>query len=453
MLSALTVRPVWQPFALALAIGGAIASTGVTPPALAQSAIGAPPLATATPEPTPTDAAVARGRSPSPWLWPELFLPDFPSFDSQRLDEQLALYSLYLATVGTPDVLIVGSSRSLQGIDPMTLQQALAEQGYPGLKIYNFGVNGATAQVIDLVVRQVLTPDQLPKLIIWADGSRAFNSGRDDATYAQIAASPGYQRLQGGHHPITRPTHPLAAPLREICLTPPPAAYRSPGSLESQPWVMAIAEVLKLPTLGLQLTSHLFWGQLQHTVPCAPALSSQASSPTPGEAQPQISQSPAAATAGSTALAAVRGRIAPDLSRLGFLAVGDRFDPNRYYQTRPMVPGQYDGAYVPFQLEGAQTTAALRLAAYAQQQQIPLVFVNLPLTTSYLDAFRQRYEQQFQRHMQSLAAQGGFLFIDLSQAGLNIDAYFADPSHLNQAGARAIAQHLATVTQIPWQTR
>ncbi|MEB3355992.1 MAG: hypothetical protein VKK04_04650 [Synechococcales bacterium] len=464
MLSAQTVRRVWQPLALTLAIGGAIASTTVVLfPSAAQAAARSTPVASGPPtltppaaEPFPADESL--GRSPSPWLWPELFLPDFPSFDSQRLDEQLALYSLYLATVGTPDVLIVGSSRSLQGIDPTELQQALVEQGYPELNIYNFGINGATAQVIDLVIRQVLTPAQLPDLIIWADGSRAFNSGRSDATYDQITASAGYQQLQAGHHPIASASHPLAAPLQEICLNPPPSAHAASTADPLESWILAIADLLKLPTLGMELASHLFRGQLQHTVPCTPGMLSPEDSVAEGAPPPQVGSAAnrshgGAGEAGVTALEIVRSRITRDLNHLGFLAVGDRFDPSRYYQTHPVVPGEYDGAYVPFQLEGAQTAAALRLATYARQQQIPLAFVNLPLTNSYLDTFRQRHEQQFQRHMQALAAQGGFLFVDFSQMGLNVDAYFADPSHLNHTGARAIARHLATVSQIPWQPR
>ena len=48
------------------------------------------------------------------------------------------------------------------------------------------------------MTRRLLTPEQLPKLIIWADGARAFNSGRVDKTYNAIATSVGYQHLAAG---------------------------------------------------------------------------------------------------------------------------------------------------------------------------------------------------------------------------------------------------------------
>ncbi|MEO1765329.1 MAG: DUF1574 domain-containing protein, partial [Cyanobacteria bacterium J06629_18] len=102
-----------------------------------------------------------------------------PSFNARQLDEQLALYKQRLAKNGVPpDVLIIGSSRALRGVDPNALSKGLASQGYPDVDVFNFGINGATAQVVDFIIRRVLKPAELPKTIIWADGSRAFNSGR-----------------------------------------------------------------------------------------------------------------------------------------------------------------------------------------------------------------------------------------------------------------------------------
>ena len=129
----------------------------------------------------------------------------YPSLGSQVLDEQLVVYLSYIATVGVPDVMVIGSSRSLQGIDPQILQQALAAEGYPGLKVFNFGVNGATAQVVDFVLQQLLSPEQLPKLILWAGGSRAFNSGRRDRTFTSILNSPGYRALATEIRPTLEP--------------------------------------------------------------------------------------------------------------------------------------------------------------------------------------------------------------------------------------------------------
>ncbi len=128
--------------------------------------------------------------------WPNVF----PSLGSAILDEQLRLYLSYLATMGPPDILIIGSSRALQGLDPQQLQAGLNDQGYPA-RVYNFSINGATAQVMNFVLQRLFTPEQLPKLVIWGDGSRAFNSRRVDATFAQILNSPGYQAIVAGQQP------------------------------------------------------------------------------------------------------------------------------------------------------------------------------------------------------------------------------------------------------------
>ncbi|MEM6424435.1 MAG: hypothetical protein AAF728_04645 [Cyanobacteria bacterium P01_D01_bin.128] len=125
----------------------------------------------------------------------------FPPLGSPILDQQLIGYLSYVAAVGVPDVLLVGSSRVLWGIDAQALETALANNGYRGLRVYNFGVNGATAQVVNWMVQQLLTPEQLPKLILWADGSRAFNSARRDATHESIVQSSGYQSLGRGDRP------------------------------------------------------------------------------------------------------------------------------------------------------------------------------------------------------------------------------------------------------------
>ncbi len=122
----------------------------------------------------------------------------YPSLGSSIFDEQMAVYQSYVATMGPPDVLIVGSSRVLQGLDAAVLQTALESQGHGDLRVFNFGINGATAQVVNFLLQSVLPADHQPGLIIWGDGSRAFNSGRFDRTFASVLASPGYQAARNG---------------------------------------------------------------------------------------------------------------------------------------------------------------------------------------------------------------------------------------------------------------
>lgn len=271
----------------------------------------------------------------------------FPSLGSPVLNEQLMLYMSYVAAVGPPDILVVGSSRSLQGIDPQVLQQSLGAQGYP-VRVFNFSVNGATAQVLNFILQRLLAPEQLPKVVIWGDGSRAFNSGRIDTTFASILNSPGYRAAMTGERPV------LA-------------------------------------------------GAGNRTVVGQPS----------------------------------------EINAYGFLPVSDPFDPAVYYQTYPRVSGRYDGFYNPFSLAGLQDVSLRSLANYLNRQNVRLVYVNLPLSGDYLDAYRFSLEQQFQRFLQTHSRLNGFAVIDLLTQWVGRDAYFADPSHVNQAGAVVIAQQLA----------
>ncbi|ERT05857.1 hypothetical protein M595_4163 [Lyngbya aestuarii BL J] len=349
----------------------------------------------------------------------------FPSFDSELLDQQLQLYLSYLSTVGKPDILIVGSSRALQGIDPREMKQALAAKGYQGLKIFNFGVNGATAQVIDYILTDLLTPSQLPKMIVWADGVRALNSGRIDRTYQSIIASEGHQRLASGVRPQLTSTQ---SDDTQTC-------YQLPQSCSAKPkWVLPQAD-LDQPIVDENFA--FLNANLESFSPVQfnPSTSSEITN---------LLDRPSKQT--SATLISLNTTIDAN----GFLSAPNRYNPYTYYQQRPYVSGRYDGDYRAFNLAGEQARALSSVIAFVKTQNIPLVFVNLPLTDDYLDSYRWWAEQEFQNNMQRLAQEYGFIFIDLSEAALTRYEYFVDPSHLNRYGAQVVAQKLAGQSAIPW---
>lgn len=288
----------------------------------------------------------------------------FPTFGSDIFDEQLGIYLSYLETVGVPDVLVIGSSRALQGFDPQALQLGLAIDGLPGISAYNFSINGATAQVLSFVLRQLLTPDQLPKMVVWPVGSRALNSGRFDRTFAEILQSPGYAAVKSNRRPS---------------LSANEAGNRS-----------------DVPANAV-------------TVPVSP------------------------------------------IDANGFWAIDTRFDPNRYYRQFPRVLGRYDDAYRSFNLTGVQTVSFEAIASFLRSRNIPLVVVNLPLSSDYLDATRLQYERQFQQFLQRQARTQGFTLVDMLEQWRGQNAFFADPSHLNRYGAAAVAHQLAVNPQVPWE--
>ncbi|MEH1851663.1 MAG: DUF1574 family protein [Nostoc sp.] len=355
-----------------------------------------------------------------------------PSFNVRQLDEQLALYKQRLATTGTPpDVLIIGSSRALRGVDPAALSKALATQGYPNLDVFNFGINGATAQVVDFVILHVLEPSELPKIIIWADGARAFNGGREDITFKSLAASAGYkQALQKTANPVNSndlPENTVNSGEKKTNEEKPEiSTYEAVNQSLNQALASVSASYKNRDQIKSLLQKQFLAFDHNQTVTSEKQI-------TDGTSDESISQQ------------------AVDFD--GFLPLSIRFNPARYYQKHSRVPGNYDNDYKSFQVEGQQDTAFQEVLQFTQAQKISLVFVNMPLTADYLDPVRRQYEQQFQQYMLRLATNPNFIYRDLSQQWPKANDYFSDPSHLNRFGAYEVSKKLANDPMIPWPVK
>ncbi len=351
-----------------------------------------------------------------------------PSFNTRQLEEQLALYRRRLLTTGKPpNVLIIGSSRALRGIDPAALSQALATQGYLNVDVFNFGINGATSQVVDFVIRQVLKPSELPKVMIWADGSRAFNSGREDTTFKAIAASQGYKQVSPKALSITSHTE-VSSPAAMAIPEKQTNSYQTFNHWLNQSLATASSTYQKrdnLKNLLIQKVKFL---------------------PIVGES----------GRSDSTKLNQTNTEDDASLQAVdfdGFLPLPIRFQPRIYYQKHPKVSGDYDNDYKSFQLGGEQDAALQAVIEFTQAQKISLVFVNMPLTADYLDPVRSKYEQEFQQYMLHLANGSNFIYRDLSRIWPNANDYFSDPSHLNRYGAYEVSKKLANDPMIPWLTK
>jgi hypothetical protein len=368
----------------------------------------------------PVNANTSSPHSPSPQLSRAAAPEPLPDFGSPRLGQQLQQYLQYLSRVGRPDVLIVGSSRSLQGIDPDVLAQELARRGHGTLNIYNFSINGATAQVVDWVVRELLPPDRAPALILWGDGSRAFNAGRPDLTFAAIASSPGHRAVSGGDRPTPAPPPDLGERFAALGI----GTYAIAAGCPIEGWSPVGGRLLDRAQRSLT-----------RAIACRDTITLR-----PLEA-------PAIAPIDPR-------RFAMDpLTPTGFLADPRRFDPARYYARFPRVAGQYDGSYVPFRLDGPQDQAARRLLNHTRSRGIALAFVNLPLSGDYLDPVRLGYERQFNQYLAATFPPNGGRVLDYLLLWPDARDRFADPSHINRHGAAAVAQELARDRTLPWPRR
>ncbi|MDF0554957.1 DUF1574 family protein [Kamptonema sp. UHCC 0994] len=363
---------------------------------------------------------------------------NYPTFRSDQLDEQLVRYQKYIRThKRLPDIMIVGSSRALRGVEPTVLEKALAEQGYPGLKVYNFGVNGATVQVVDLILRRVLPVEQLPKLIVLADGARAVNSGRIDVTYNAIATSEGYRQLAQGTWKIhtnrlAQATSKSAAP---VPLSP---IAEFVQNIDNRG--VAIEEFLNH---RLERVSGTYRNRDRLKSFLRSLIISQQQPALVPNKEPQIAKQNLIVDSGQKS----------EFDSNGFLPIDLRFEPATYYQQHSKVSGDYDADYQSFQLVGRQTDAIKNLAEFTKAHNVNLVFVNMPLTKDYLDPVRGEYEQEFRQQMQQLAAETGLIFRDIGLLWPEARENFSDPSHLNRYGAVEVSKHLAQDPMIPWPTR
>ena len=394
-------------------------------------------------EPLPFEAAVPAPLPPQALGHQFEANTEYPDFNNELLDQKLELLQKTLLEKGVPDVLIVGSSRALRGVDPLVLQSQLERLGYPSLNILNLAVNGATAQVVDLQLRRMLPPDYLPQLIIWADGARAFNSGRPDVTYNAIRTAPAYRDVDQGQVPpllqAIVPDEPVET-IAPVEVTPsrqllPPDQWNSilVDSLGTVSAVYAQRDRLKdwlVVTAATYLPS-----------PSSPSLTETVDPLTVDPLDPEFS--------GIADAPEGEGR----LDEQGFVALSTRFNPATYYQKYARVSGDYDRDYENFRFQGEQQESLEALLTYTQEQGIPVVFVNLPLSAEYLDPIRLDYEQQFQSELYQLQAEGRLLLRNLVDLWPWAVENFSDPSHLNRYGAEAISIHLAEDPLIPWPSR
>lgn len=374
----------------------------------------------------------------------------FPTFNSLQLDQKLQLYYQRLEESGPPDVLILGSSRALRGVDPIALEAALAELGYTDVEVFNFGINGATAQVADLVLRRLLPADQLPRLVIWADGARAFNSNTVDVTYNGIAQSEGYRDLAAGRLPALTATdvQPASSAASE---TPDASLALSDGIGSSLTASYQDIDRWLSDRLGQVATLHQERDRLKGWVQdrltaffpaAAQPLTVADTLPTELPIDPDTGEP-------TSSLLVSAGQDMIDLH--GFLPLSIRFNPATYYQQYARVPGEYDSDYEKFEVDGKQSAALQSLLQFSQEQGIPIVFVNLPLTEDYLDPVRLEYEEMFRQYMLDISVnQGSLVFRDLGEQWLTEYDYFSDPSHLNRYGAYQVALRLAQDPMIPW---
>jgi hypothetical protein len=266
-------------------------------------------------------------------------------------------------------------------------------------------------------LRQLLTPEQLPKMVIWADGARAFNSGRSDRTYDTISLSARYRQLA----------------LMSGIKNNPSSLFQAQSSFQNTYQAIDTAIDRQLDDVS---PAYHHRDRLKTWL--------QAKMPSIG--QLADSQSSLLSMDGSEEMPHRK-----EIDFDGFLPLEVQFDPATYYQKYTRVTGASDGDYANFQLLGSQDRALHQTIDLLAAHQIPLVFVNVPMSDIYLDEFRTQHELAFDRYMQDLMESRQLTFVDLKNLFDRQYNLFSDPSHLNQFGASEVSRYLARLDEIPWQ--
>ncbi|MEM9770286.1 MAG: hypothetical protein AAF889_01575 [Cyanobacteria bacterium P01_D01_bin.73] len=450
-----------------------------------------------------TQASIRNGVAPGGETAAIAPLPELPSFNSPQFDHQLELYRQFVLDQGRPDVLVVGSSRALRGFDPGKLNQLREQNQQQPLKVFNLSVNGATAKVIAMVLVDLLPPGHLPPLVIWADGARAFNSGRRDGTHGAIAQSPGYRLVLQDQFPLPdlgnsdpQGAETTLAGVRALDLPKPPtpsaarsgkatdnaangntdnasnsdSAQNTPAptlvsSREISPFVQETALgywLKKLPTevdfdawlegfVGPRSGTYGRRSQLraiaQAQLQNLPIVDLWSQAAPPPEFDPVLELVAAGAQRRlGNAPAITNGKQDGIVDESGFLPLSVEFNPDTYYETHPRVPGAFDNDYRLFSLQGEQSQALKRVTKHLRRHRSELVFVNVPLTTQYLDPMRSLWDGKFSRFMRSQ----DLTYLDFATLWPEEVTYFSDPSHLNRNGARALIQAITATSSVPW---
>jgi hypothetical protein len=340
--------------------------------------------------------------------------PPLPDYNNEHLNQKLELLQWHItANRRPPEVMVFGSSRALRGIDPTTLERSLQEKDpvYRDVQVFNMGVNGATAQVMNLQLTRIMSPEQLPKMIIVADGARAFNSSRPDLTYQDIASSEGYLKL------LTAVSDRFDFEGDDV--------NEVKQNLKHSPYLRgAVNAILQSYAQRNQLREALVQ-EYNQLVPMLNNTNRLIDQSAPSKLE--------------------------EMDDHGFIGVDVVFDPRTYFDSYTRVSGKYDSDYRDMDLYGEQIDSFYALTNFCRRNNIYLVVINMPLHDTYLDQARSAYEEQFNDRMGELAKRWDFTYIDLSKQWRYQPEYFSDPSHLNIHGAVALSRQLVDLSAINWQ--
>lgn len=309
-----------------------------------------------------------------------------------------------------PDVLYVGSSRTVYAADAALIDRLMRQRGGPDTLGCNAGVFGATFEEDYYTLKRFFEDGYAPKLIvetIWE-----FNLN-DHAR---------------------SPADGLPSALRRI---------------------QAVADLADLPALRPELDTQPETASASRTLDFALAKLLPMYGDREGLLQRVcVVQSLSQCAAHTSAVGSLDQRRYQSADRQGFVAVTDESLAAPY----PDGPADWpaaERAYLArynydFHIGGTQPQWLARLIALANSRRVPVVLIATPLHSLY---FRYALGRPGDwpaiiGYLRAFAATHGVAFYDESQAPGYGDGDFWEPSHLNASGARKFSTWLAVVVKL-----
>lgn len=409
------------------------------------SALRSIPMSSGSQAPVPPLSSASRGFSSSLPLSGPLSGP-YPSLGQRQFDQQLRRYLVYVETLGRPDILIVGSDLARQGINPWVLRQSLGDRGYPGLGVFNWGVENASAQTVEVLLRHILTPEQRPRLVIWADGAGALNGERQDPLFEQLTRSRGYRLRQQGHVPRLSATERHALQAERVLLQHAIAAGDTlplPDALKQLTPAPQPTHLGSLPGSDSSLRSEL--SSLRFVNWCRSANGPCGLGSGPGLSTPAkaVGVPPSADSASPSW--PLNDRQRRFLAALGFQDNEQHTAAVAALAPPQSAPDDPNDLYHNFSLQGSQHQALYRILQWGQAEGVAIAFLPLPASSLYWDGRRDRHDQAFQTYLAVASHMTSLHLIEL-QGELSSRAWpqdrFADLSHLNRSGAATLSWQL-----------
>lgn len=306
-----------------------------------------------------------------------------------------------------PDVLYIGSSRTVYAVDAALIDRLIRQRGGPGTLSCNAGVFGATFEEDYYTLKRFFEDGYVPKLVV--ETLWEFNLN-DRARPPADGLPSALRRIQAvadlADLPALRPE-----------LDAQPAAAAAPGAFD-----FALAKLL--PMYGDRE------GLLQRVC---------------------IIRSFSQCAAHTLSVGSLDQRRYQSADRQGFVGVTDESLAMPY----PGGPADWpaaERAYLArynydFHIGGTQPQWLARLIALAQSRQVPIVLITTPLHPLYFQYALSGPGDwpAIIGYLRTFAAAHGVAFYDESQAAGYEDGDFWEPSHLNATGARKFSTWLASV--------